>query len=142
MIEHLVILVIEALARREKAEQQVALDSIVADLDQLRDDPAAVLVDREIVIPPARHGPLAFLVAAGLGVVMFLVVLASWVLLRPHLPNPNPIPKSLRPVLAWAMLPVLLGFIGLGYYWARGWLRGGELVLKRQAAEFRYRNST
>src|SRR5262249_62315553 len=96
MIEHLVILMIEAMARRETAEQQVALDRVVSDLDRLHSDPASALNDQEIVIPPARHGPLSLMVGVALGIVMCAVLLATLAVVRPKLPLPNPAPRPVR----------------------------------------------
>ena len=142
MIEHLVILVIEALARRERAEQQVGLDAVVADLDRLHSDPATALADQEVVIPPARHGPLSLLVGVALGLLMGVVAFVALTIARPHLPLPKPIPRPMRQAIVLATLPVLAGLVALGYFLARRWLRGGELTLKRTGAEFRFRHTS
>src|SRR5262245_55262957 len=115
MIEHLVILMIEAMARREKAEQQVALERVVSDLDRLHSDPASALTDQEVVIPPARHGPLSLMVGVALGIVMGAVLLAIVAIVRPRLPLPNPLPRPARQAIVLGMLPAFAGLIGLGY---------------------------
>ena len=96
MIEHLVILVIEAMARKERAEQQVSLDAVVADLDRLHSDPAAALTDQDVVIPPARHGPLSLLVGVAMGIIMCAALLATFAVVRPHLPLPKPVPSVMK----------------------------------------------
>ena len=142
MIEHLFILLIEVLARREQAEQQAALDTLIADLDRLRTDPAAALTEREVVIPPARHGPLSLFLGVILGFVLFVLVVAVWVVIRSHLPLPRPMPRHMRQVLAVVALAVLSVLILIGFILARRQLRGGELVMHRRGAEFRYRQTT
>ena len=126
MIEHLVILVIEAMARKERAEQQVSLDAVVADLDRLHSDPAAALTDQDVVIPPARHGPLSLLVGVAMGIIMCAALLATFAVVRPHLPLPKPVPRQVRQVVVLGTLPVMAGLIALGYVLARRWLRGGQ----------------
>jgi hypothetical protein len=142
MIEHLVILLIEAMARKEKAEQQVALDVVIAELDHLHSDPAAALAEGDVVIPAARHGPLALLLGVVLGLGMCALMILAFAVIRPHVPLAKPLPRSTRQAIALAALPIMAGFVALGYAIARRSLRGGELTLKRAGAEFRYRHTT
>jgi len=142
MIEHLILILIEALANRDRAEQQAGLQKAVPDLDLLRADPAAALTEREVVIPAVRRGSMSLLLGLFVGLTLFVLVFGVYSLLRPILPLPRPMREPMRFALVAAALVVLLGLIVLGYALARRWMRGGELVLKRSGAEFRYRHTS
>src|SRR5438046_640913 len=88
MIEHLILILIEALANRDRAEQQVGLETAVPHLEKLRADPAAILAESEVVIPAARRGSMALLLGLIVGFAMFGLLFGIYAGLRSFLPIP------------------------------------------------------
>src|SRR4051794_16540317 len=100
MIEHLILILIEAMASRDRAEQQAALHTAVADLEQLRTNPAVALAAGDVVIPAARRGSMSVLLALLIGLAAGAVMVAAFFLSRRFVH----IPIHLFPIISLATL--------------------------------------
>jgi hypothetical protein len=132
-MEHGLILLIEAILAIDRRLQK-PLRQVVPDLSQLRADPHAALSDGELVIGPRRP----YAVAAVLGVVAGLIVLAGFVVSGLDRPRNRPV----EPWYYTAAGVCVVVTIAAGTAMLLHWLRGGSAILRRQGVEFVYRGRT
>lgn len=139
MVEHLVLMVVEALVERQREEQQAPLATRVPQTRALYGTPDQAFAEGEVVIPAQTRSTsmaviLGLLVGLGVGVVMFLV-LARGITRAPWFRN---LPKPQRVLatgtgLALCLVPPVLFPLAL-----RRAAQGGTLILRRNGAEFRH----
>lgn len=139
MIEHVIFLVVEALAKRQQAEQQANLDALVPEIELLRRRPADVLATQDIVIPAARRVPLTIAAGILVGAVVSGVVLLLTVLLMEVLTQANA-PGTLRQFLLVLLVAIIFMPPVVTPWLLLRAVRGGELILRRDGPEFRYRH--
>jgi hypothetical protein len=133
-VEHIIVLFADTLLAIDRFLQQ-RLRNAVVDFDELWTDPAGRLAREEVVIGPLRR----YAVATALGTFAGLLLPCGLVFQSLDQPHARPGPPALAEqvlLVAGVCVPPLLG---IGLFWH--WLRGGEMVLRRDGVVLRFRSN-
>jgi hypothetical protein len=132
-MEHFVILFVDALLAIDSYFQK-RIETVIPDLDALRENPGAYLTREDVVIGPRRYHALAVVIGGMIGITFSCGFCISRLDVPRQQPGPLPFPEQLLAVTSLVLPPIAA--IALCWYW----LRGGEIVLRPNGVVLRYRS--